>query len=465
MASAQASSRRLRRRRGNRSSARRQRSVAGLRRRSAIYKKARYEEGFADGYREGVQTGMQSYPIGFEGTSIIIPTYNQLDMLKQCISSIVENTDLPYEIIVVDNASTDGTKAYLEKLGGQVRYRVLASNQGFAGAINVGMMMAKGSTILLLNNDTLVTPQWLDNMLACLHSDDRIGMVGPVTNFISGDQQIKVPYANVREMYAFARQYNQQDPARWRRTDRLVGFCLLFRKELFHQVGYFDEGFEIGNFEDDDYNIRVRMLGKSLVVAEDTFIHHYGSVSMRALGDRQALVHERNQLYFMDKWLNPYDWIHRIRHIANGTDGSAAQVDMTGLFPSGIAVRGIGSSVYWIDNGTRRLVEGLPTIPVVRLSQVDLLRWPISDPIGSWEIEALWHETEGPEGQPRGGVRLPDGTTFIIEQGKARKIVSPAALLSWQLHEKPYRTLQPEELAELEEGFPIIPHPMLRQVL
>lgn len=464
MTKAQVSARRLRRR-GTRSSARRSGRSPRRRRPTGLSANRRYEQGFADGYREGVQAGMHSYPIGFEGTSIVIPTYNQLDMLQQCIASIIENTDLPYEIIVVDNASTDGTGAYLQKLGGQVRYRVLPSNQGFSGAINVGMMMAKGSTILLLNNDTLVTYRWLDNMLACLHSDERIGMVGPVTNFISGDQQIPVPYLDVREMPAFAKQHNEPNPARWRRTDRLVGFCLLFRRELFHQVGYFDEGYELGNYEDDDFNIRVRMLGRSLVVAEDTFIHHFGSVSMKALGDRQAQVNERNQLYFTDKWLNPYEWIHRIRQIENETGASAAQADMSRLFPAGIAVRGIGSSVYWIENGVRRPVEGLPTVPVIRLSQVDLLRWPVSDPIGSWEIEALWKETMGADGRPRGGVRLPDGTSFLIEGGKARRIISPAALQSWYLHEKPFRTLQPEELAELEEGFPIIPHPILRQVL
>lgn len=186
---------------------------------------------------------------------------------------------------------------------------------------------------------------------------------------------------------------------------------------------------------------------------------------MKALGDRQAQVNERNQLYFTEKWLNPFEWIHRIRQIENETGASAAQAGMARLFPAGIAVRGIGSSVYWIENGVRRPVEGLPTVPVIRLSQVDLLRWPVSDPIGSWEIEALWKETMGADGRPRGGVRLPDGTSFLIEGGKVRRIISPAALQSWYLHEKPFRTLQPEELAELEEGFPIIPHPILRQVL
>ena len=248
-----------------------------------------------------MQAGIQRFPTILEGTSIVIPTFNQLGVLRQCIESIFKHTDVPYEIIIVDNASTDATLSYLQGLGGQIRYRVLDSNRGFAGAINVGMMMAKGSTIVLLNNDTLVTPNWLTNMLACLNSDDNIGMVGPVTNYISGSQKIAVPYGTCGYAPFAILRHNRPDPAKWRRSDRLTGFCLLFRRALFEGVGYFDEGYEIGNFEDDDYNIRVRLLGKTMVVAEDTFIHHYGSVSMKALGDEFQTVNDRNQYYFMDR--------------------------------------------------------------------------------------------------------------------------------------------------------------------
>lgn len=439
------------------------RSRAQRNRKVALSEKERFEEGYNQGYREGVDLGMQSYSIRFEGTSIVIPTYNRLALLKQCITSIIENTDLPYEIIVVDNASTDGTGAYLKKLGGQVRYCLLSANLGVAGAINVGMMMAKGSTILLLNDDTIVTSEWLNNMLACLYSDDNIGMVGPLTNYIPGDQHIEVPYDKIRNMPAFAKEHNRPNPSSWRPTERLIGFCLLFRRELLHQVGYFDEGFEIGSFENDDYNIRVRMLGRSLMVAGDVFIHHYGSASMRALGEELNRVNEHNGNYFMDKWVNPHEWIHRIRKIADDTGRTLP--DMRSLYPSHIAVQGFGAAVYWIEDGARRPVEGLPNVPVVRVSQVDLLRWPIAEPIGAWELEARWHETDNPQGYPRGGMSLPDGTTYMIEENKARRVISRAALLSWRLHEKPIRMVEPDALAMLEEGLPIISRPILLQEL
>ncbi|MGG1312125.1 glycosyltransferase family 2 protein [Cohnella laeviribosi] len=420
----------------------------------------RYDEGFRAGYEEGVQFGMQSFGSGFEGTSIIIPTYNQLGKLKLCIASIMEHTHSPYEIIVVDNASTDGTAAYLRTFGGQVRSRMLDANRGFAGAVNVGLMMAKGSHIVLLNNDTVVTERWLDNMLACLNSDERIGMVGPVTNYASGEQQIPVPYDNVRQMPRFAAKFNRSDSSRWRRTDRLVGFCLLFRRELFERIGYFDEGFELGNFEDDDYNIRVRLLGRSLVIAKDTFIHHFGSVSIRALGDRFAQVNDRNKLYFADKWQNPYEWIHRVLQKAEAAGQAQKQLPgMTALYPDRIAVQGIGAGVYWIEDGKRHPVEGQPLFPVTRVSQVDLKRWPAAAPIGAEEAARRW------QGEQTGIVMLPDGTKYHREGGCIRRIASEAAMRMWHFHLKRTDVLQPEDVAAFAEGLPIVAPPVLRQRL
>ncbi|MFC5702246.1 glycosyltransferase family 2 protein [Cohnella faecalis] len=422
---------------------------------------AEYGSGYGVGYRDGVQAGIQRFGGLFEGTSIVIPTYNQLPLLQQCIESISACTRLPHEIIVVDNGSADGTAAYLQSLGGRVRSRVLDSNRGFAGAINVGMLMAKGTTIVLLNNDTLVTDNWLDNMLACLSSDEKIGMVGPVTNYISGEQQIAVPYSAVKDMPGFARSYNLHDPARWRRTDRLVGFCLLFRRELFEGVGYFDEGFLTGNFEDDDFGVRVRLLGKSLVIAEDTFIHHYGSISMKALGEQFMVVNNRNESYFSDKWHSPEEWIFKVlQHpLAQGRTlpGSAW------LYPERVAVQGFGPHVYWIEGGQRRRIEGVVGLPVTRVSQVDLRRWPVGDIIAVEEAERRWRGADN-EWQA-GVVMLPDGAAYHVEGHHIRRIVTPSALFLWNLNAKPCQMTTPESLAGKMEGLPIIAPPQIRYSL
>ncbi|BBI35021.1 glycosyltransferase family 2 protein [Cohnella abietis] len=438
------------------------RSHAGSRHRSNA-RQLQFREGFGEGYREGVHSGTQSYPTLFEGTSIVIPTYNQLNMLEQCIESIMDNTDLPYEIIVVDNASTDGTAAYLLGLGGQVRFRVLDNNRGFAGAINMGMMMAKGRTIMLLNNDTLATENWLDNLLICLNSDEGIGMVGPITNYISGDQKVDVPYQDVVDMPKFARENNKSDPSRWRQIERLTGFCLLFRRELFEGIGYFDEGFEVGNYEDDDYNIRVRLLGKKIVMAQDTFIHHFGSISMKALGDRFQEVNDRNQLYFMDKWSNPNEWIQEARQHSDPLEGQLQH--SAHFYPEQVVVQAIGANRYWIEHGKRRLIEGELSIPTIRVSQIDLRLWPLEPPIAAEEVEHLWRGSGDEVSIQSGVVLLPDGNTFHMEGGVARRIISPAVMRAWSLHLKPHKNITLEQLEDKVHGLPIVAPPLLRQVL
>lgn len=422
---------------------------------------ARYNAGFEAAYKEGVQAGLQRFAIPFEGTSIVIPTYNQLGFLRPCIESIIANTGAPYEIIVVDNASTDGTADYLRSLGGQVRFRVLETNRGFAGGTNVGLMMAKGTTMMLLNNDTLVTPNWLENMLACLHSDVKIGMVGPVTNFISGSQQVAVPYEHPKHMPPFAAANNISNPARWRRTDRLVGFCVLFRRELFEAVGYLDEGFLIGNFEDEDFNVRVRMLGRTLMVAEDSFIHHHGSVSMKELGDRMMEVNNRNEQYYGQKWGYPDEAVQRVLQHPISQGGPLPGAAW--VYPDRVAVQGVGPLVYWIEGGKRRLVNGAVNVPVTRMSQVDLRRWPLGDVISVEEVAHRWHGAD--HEWLASVVVLPDGAAFHLEGTHIRRIWGPQAMELWKLHLKPRRAVAPEDIASMVEGLPIVAPPQLLQVL
>jgi O-antigen biosynthesis protein len=448
-------------------------SVRQKQRRRTLTNRERYDAGYAEGYRQGAAAGSGSYGSVFEGTSIIIPTYNQAEYLRQCIDAITDHTDLPYEIIVIDNASTDGTADYLESARGSIRYRILETNLGFAAAVNRGLMMAKGSTIVLLNNDTLVTDRWLDNMLRCLTSDERIGMVGPVTNYIGGTQQIEVPYKSTKEMFAYASARNQSNPAVWMATDRLVGFCLLFRRELWERTGYLDEGFRIGNFEDDDYNVRVRLQGYRLVIAQDAFIHHFGSVSTRALGDRLQEIYEGNERYYSGKWGNPHALIHRVKQTmrlrqpgeAQGEESLTAFSE-TDFYPQFVIVRGIGDTAYWIAHGERRPITGPVPVPIVRLSMIDIRRWRLGPEISGEEAAAAWAGAGVEQNLDSGTLAYtPEGTPVYLEAGVVRPIASSMALEAWYMAAKPVVHLTAEQLAERAEGLPIIAPIRLAQVL
>jgi O-antigen biosynthesis protein len=235
-------------------------------------------------------------------TSVIILTYNKLDYTKACIESIRKHTESDtYEIIIIDNNSTDGTKEWL-KSQSDIRVIFNSENVGFPKGCNQGIAVAIGDNILLLNNDVIVTHKWLENMLNCLYSDESVGAVGTVTNSAAYYTAIPVSYTNINEMHNFARQYNISDQTKWEERLKLIGYCMLIKKEVIDQIGLLDEIFTPGNFEDDDYSLRIRKQGFKLILCKDTFIHHYGSVSWRENIDGYTELLSSNEKKFMDKW-------------------------------------------------------------------------------------------------------------------------------------------------------------------
>lgn len=235
-------------------------------------------------------------------TSIIILAYNKLEYSQKCIESIRKYTKFgTYEIIVIDNNSTDGTVDWLRR---QKDLRVIYNkeNMGFPKGCNQGIEISKGNNILLLNNDTIVTHNWLINLLSCLYSSESIGAVGPVTNNCSNQQTIEVSYQTEQEMHNFARKYNQPDCGKWEQRLKLVGYCLLIRREVIDKVGLLDERFSPGNFEDDDLSFRIIQAGYNLLLCKDTFIHHFGSVSFKEQPSLYKELLERNKKIFIEKW-------------------------------------------------------------------------------------------------------------------------------------------------------------------
>lgn len=234
-------------------------------------------------------------------TSIVMVTFNQLALTQACLQSIAACTPEPYEVIVVDNASTDGTVEFL-KVQPSVRLIENASNLGFPKAVNQGLRVIRGRQIVLLNNDCVVTPGWLGRLLAPLAEDLNTGLVGPVSNRVSGEQEVNVDYTDLESLRAFARQWSLAHERQWQETDRLVGFCLLIRREVIDQVGWLDERFGMGNFEDDDFCLRARLAGYRCLIARDSFVHHEGHATFRAADvDLKGLL-EHNQRLFAEKW-------------------------------------------------------------------------------------------------------------------------------------------------------------------
>jgi GT2 family glycosyltransferase/tetratricopeptide (TPR) repeat protein len=243
-----------------------------------------------------------------ELASIIVPCHNQLEYTRLCLESVLRHTRPPYELVLVDNASTDGTPAYLRELRarpGPTRVEVVRNDQnlGFPAGCNQGLRQARGRYLILLNNDTVVTPGWLDGLVACAtRGGPQAGLVGAVTNASRPPQEVRAGYADLSGLDAFAARRRQQFAGQALAVERLTGFCLLLRREALDEVGGLDEGYGLGFFDDDDLSVRARRAGFTLLVAQDVYIHHFGNRTFQALGIDARQQLKENFERFQQKW-------------------------------------------------------------------------------------------------------------------------------------------------------------------
>ncbi|MGY2258331.1 glycosyltransferase [Pseudomonas sp. SDO55104_S430] len=239
--------------------------------------------------------------------SVIVVTYNNIELTKACLASLDANTNHEnLEIIVVDNASVDGTPTLLNEWvteGKNRRIILNEDNRGFAAGNNQGLAIADGKYLVLLNNDTFVTPGWIRTLYRHLERNKSIGIIGPVTNNIGNEAKIQISYQNMNEMLVEAAKYTHSHIGKLQNIQTAAFFCVMFSREVYEAVGPLDEAFGRGFFEDDDYCRRVEQLGRTICCAEDVFIHHHLSASFNKLrsADRQALF-EQNKATYEAKW-------------------------------------------------------------------------------------------------------------------------------------------------------------------
>lgn len=222
---------------------------------------------------------------------VIICIHNALQDVRRCLESVVRNSTPPFKIILVDDGSDEDAIAFLNEFSSSQECMLIRNDQarGYTFAANQGLRASTADFALLINSDTVVTPGWLDKMVACARSDPKIGMVGPLSNTASWQSIPKIesngdwadnplpPGLTIDQMGDLVTQYSERI---YPTMMFLNGFCLLIRRDLITKIGYFDEErFGVGYGEENDYCLRARKAGWKLALADDVYIYHAQSKS------------------------------------------------------------------------------------------------------------------------------------------------------------------------------------------
>ncbi|WP_313443935.1 glycosyltransferase family 2 protein [Brevundimonas sp.] len=230
-----------------------------------------------------------TYPL----VDVVITVHNAEVEVEQCINAIISSTDIPYRLIVVDDDSNISTRNMLVRLcGGRPWVELIhnGDNLGYTRSANKAMKRGGAPWIVLLNSDTVVTNGWLQGLLAVAETDDRVAMVGPLSNAATWQSVPKVRDRNgkwavnaiptgmtLEEWAAVVRQTSEHS---YPEVPVLNGFCTLIKREALERVGYLDEEtFPVGYGEEVDLCVRLTKAGYKLRVADDVYVYHHKSSS------------------------------------------------------------------------------------------------------------------------------------------------------------------------------------------
>ena len=229
---------------------------------------------------------------------IVIPVWNQRLVTEECVDSLLKNTGGDWRLIIVDNGSADETRAYLGHLARSEPSRVLVvrndRNLGFIRAVNRGIALSDAPFVCLLNNDTIVTGGWLDEMLSVLTSEPDIGIVNPSSNNLGQKPAGGEPIEHYARTLA-------KERGAYVELGSAVGFCMLMRRALLDRIGSFDEAYGMGNFEDTDLSRRAVRAGYRCVRSCGAYVYHRESASFKKVKSFNADF-ERNRRLYESRW-------------------------------------------------------------------------------------------------------------------------------------------------------------------
>lgn len=230
---------------------------------------------------------LNEYPL----VSIIIVNFNGKTYLKKCLESLSKINYEKYEIIIVDNNSTDGSLESIEQSYPNIKIKKLEKNFGFAYPNNRGVELAKGKFILFLNNDTIVDPDFINKLLVPFENDPEVGICQSLLLKPTGEIDSSGDFIDSIGI-AFSSKIKSK------KTHKIFsakGASMIIKKEIFEKLGGFDEKFFL-TFEDVDLGWRTWMLGYKVLISPDSIVHHLGSHTIKKINSDISFHGTKNQI-------------------------------------------------------------------------------------------------------------------------------------------------------------------------
>ncbi|MEH2235899.1 glycosyltransferase family 2 protein [Nostoc sp.] len=252
----------------------------------------------------------QQQPIS---VSVILVNYNGAEILPDCLKSIQKFIDVPtYEIILVDNASSDGSVELVAENYPQIRLVKQKENRGFGAGNNAGAKLASGEFLFLLNTDTVLTSNIFPHLIKLMEADPQVGIIGPKLLNSDGSLQISISPAlgiqgeyqarQIHQAYQNISQQNliEQKFQEIQEVDIVVGAAFFIRSILFDELGGFDENFFM-YFEESDLCQRAQNQGYKIIYTPHVSLIHLKGYSIQKAANTMAIEYRRSQIYYYQK--------------------------------------------------------------------------------------------------------------------------------------------------------------------
>lgn len=233
--------------------------------------------------------------------TIVVQAYGKVDKTRTCVDNILKHTNNDYDLLLMDNGTENQELLDYFKTVEYSKKNIIRFTKNITGvfAIDTTLKLLKTKYIVLVNNDVIVTHNWLDNLIACAESDNSIGMVVASSTNVSNLQYEDMGgFDTEDELHEKAKDFNISDSRKWEEKIRLIPTATLYRREIFDVVGLYDLGF-MHDFGDDDFTFRVRRAGYKLMLCRDTFVHHNHDQS--ALPKERLDIMKHSREFFKEK--------------------------------------------------------------------------------------------------------------------------------------------------------------------